>query len=92
MFRHFPQHTKVLVNTPQDGHINLELDFDESEYTPDVIGEYLIHHGWTRTAAHPDTQQDLFQHHGMSETESGYYTWEQAVAFQLFLFMNIGAS
>lgn len=91
MFRNYPGPAKIKINS--DGHeigtAKFAIAFDQDSDTPDCIMEFLRHHGWSNLGTHPDTMQDLWQSKE-DHAEYGYYTWEQAVAMQMFIFMNIG--
>lgn len=90
MFRNYPSMARVRTsNNGNPGHVMFDLEFDHSAETPACIENYLMHHGWKKVSQHPDTGEDLWQH-SMDQAEYGYYKWEQAVAFQMFLFFNIG--
>ena len=90
MNQSYPRRTSILVNSGIDNEVKFDLNFDQDTATPDVIADYLRHHGWTCVGTHPDTAEDLWQNQSLEVTNYGYYRWEQAVAFQMFLFMNIG--
>jgi len=90
MNRSYPRQTAVRITS--NGNANqaaFDLDFDQDVDTPDVIAEYLRQHEWSCVGTHPDTAEDLWQHKD-ERMAYGYYKWEQAVAFQMFLFMNLG--
>lgn len=91
MFRNYPSPTKVSINSSghEIGHAKFAVEFDQDSDTPECIRDFLRSHGWSNYGSHPDTREDLWQSKE-DHTEYGYYKWEQAVAMQMFIFMNIG--
>lgn len=90
MFRYPPSKTRVRTSSNGNtGLVMFDLESDHSAKTPSCIANYLMQHGWAMVSEHLDTGEDLWQHK-IEEAEYGYFKWEQAVAFQMFIFMNLG--
>lgn len=91
MFGTYPRNTTVRVSgNGNPNQICLDLDGEKDQYTPGPVGDWLRKQGWNPVGTHPDTDADLWQHSNNVGYPTGYFLWEQAVAYEMFLFMNIG--
>jgi hypothetical protein len=90
MFPNYPKSAEIQINCISDtATATFDVEFDKSPVTPTCIKNYLAHHGWRVVVNHPDTGEDLWQC-DHAHAQNGYYKWEQAVAMQMFIFMNLG--
>jgi hypothetical protein len=96
MFLSTPKPAKIYAESKTQGMSlemeSLSLGFDTNAVTPTLVRDYLLSRGWIACDHHPDTSEELFTNPNMTETDGGLYKWEQAVAFEMFVFMNLGPS
>lgn len=90
MWTSFPSVTKIGVEQGIGGAIELSFKPCMETDVPETVRGFLDSHGWRCVGHHPDTSEPLWYLEGGHGTEFGYFKWEQAVAYQMFLFMNIG--
>lgn len=55
--------------------------------TPDEIKHFLGSRGWSYTGDNPVTGDELW--HNTHRT--GYFTWAEAMAYEFYRFINLGA-
>lgn len=56
--------------------------------TPDEIKGWLGKRGWSYSGDDPNTGDELW--HNTNRT--GYFTWAEAVAYEFYRFINLGAN
>jgi hypothetical protein len=58
-----------------------------SNDTPEEVKGWLRDRGWTYNTDDPNTGDELYT----SVSRTGYFTWSEAVAYEFYRFINLGA-
>jgi hypothetical protein len=91
MYVNYPTDTRVTVSTSDNTSAKFDLDFATKNVPPE-IDAWLNGLGWGLACNHPDTLEALYQKSGNAVVGTGYFTWNEAVAWEWYMMMSLGGN